>query len=479
MRRIYLLVGLAVIGALVAVARSLAPQEGQAASHREAPLISQDPTADISDFFFFRSYQPGREKRVELIMDVIPGEEPSSGPNYYAFDPNVKYMFHVDNDRNGIADDVAFEFRFLNQARGTAAAAKLFLPFVALPPITTVKGPGSEGYGLRQRYSVTMIRNGHRTVLGSRLIVPPPNIGPRTTPDPADLAEQTTYKLGNGVRVFAGQRDDPFAIDLGGIFDTLNLRRNPPLETAAEDADDSTNAFGVDQLSGFNAHSIALEVPASMLTEDRMGAEGTAHPRLGAYASTYRRQLTVAGFRKARGPWIQVQRLANPLVNEAIIGTFDKNEWNRLDPEDESRFVDYYLNPRLALALETVYGVPADKTNRTDLRDLLLKYGPGSRRLSELLRLDVSVDPVPLASQKRVGPLAHDAMSNPTPDTAAWPNGRRPGDDVTDVAIRVVGGSNYVGARAADGINTNDVALPNAFPFLATPWDGRGRVHAN
>lgn len=478
MRRIALVLALTLAGSLVAVVRGLAPEASQAASHREAPLISRDPTADISDFFFFRSYESGKEQKVDLIMNVIPNEEPSSGPNYYSFDPNVRYMFSVDNDRNGEAEDVVFEVRFKNQERGIPKALGLFLPFVALPPITSVKGDGSQGFGIRQVYTVTMIRNGHRTVLGKDLISPPPNVGPRTTPNPAALAAQSIYRIDKGVTVFAGQRDDPFYIDLGGVFDTLNLRRSLPLETTAEDANDDVNPFGVDQLSGFNMHTIALEVPASLLTKDKRGAEHTTQPVLGAYASTSRRKITVAN-RKSHGPWVQVQRLANPLINEAIIGTFDKDKWNRLEPEQERQFLDYYLNPRLALALETVYGVPAEKSNRTDLRDLLLKYAPGGSRLSELLRLDVSVDPTPLASQKRLGPLAHDAAGNPTPDPAAWPNGRRPIDDVTDVAIRVVGGPNYVNARAADGVNTNDLALPDTFPFIPTPWDGRNRVHEN
>lgn len=478
MRRISLLLGLALLGSLIAVAQGLRPGDAAGASHREAPAISKDPTADISDFFFFRSYEEGEARKVVLIMDVIPGEEPSSGPNYYGFDPNARYMIHVDNDTDGKADDVSFEFRFRDQQRGVPEQLGLFLPFVALPPITSLDGAGSEGFGIRQVYRVTMIKNGQRRVLGRNLISPPPNVGPRTTPDPADLAHQGIHDLGRGIRVFAGQRDDPFYIDLGGVFDTLNLRRDPPLLGTGEDANDRANPFGVDMLSGFNVHSIAIELPASILTNDHMGVHRTESPVLGAYASTSRRALRIATGRGV-GPWIQVQRLANPLVNEAIIGTFDKDRWNRLRPHREGRFEEYYLTPRLALALETVYGVPAAQTDRTDLRDLLLKYAPGDRQLSELLRLDVSVPPTALRRQERLGPLAHDASDNPTPDPAAWPNGRRPRDDVTDVAIRVIGGPNYVDGKAGDGVNVNDLALPDRFPFLPTPWDGRDRVHVN
>jgi hypothetical protein len=184
----------------------------------------------------------------------------------------------------------------------------------------------------------------------------------------------------------------------------------------------------------------------------------------------------------------QVQRLANPLVNEAIIGTPDKDKWNTVDDQgnpfngnQENQFLDYFLNPRLALALQLVYGVPAATTGRTDLRDLLLTYNGTAPNgvYSDLLRLDLHTAPTPLANQQRLGPLAHDANGTSTPDAAAWPNGRRPIDDVTDVATRVVGGSNYSDAHAGDGVNVNDKPLPAAFPFEATPWDGRDRIHLN
>ena len=455
---------------LVLFARGTGPQEAQAASHREAPLISLDPTADITDFFMFRDYAAGQQDKVVLIMDVIPGEEPSSGPNYWNFDPNVLYRFSVDNDGDGRADDVELEFRFKTEPiRGIPQQFGLPLSYVGgaggLPPITALDGPGSEGLGLRQRYSVALVRGHHRTRIANGLIAVPSNVGPRTMPDYASLAAQGTYDLGAGIKVFAGQRQDPFYIDLGSVFDTLNLRRVPPIETPAEDANDNVNPFGTDMLSGFNVHSIAIELPASVLT----GASGAS--TIGGYASTSRPHVEVDG--EGHGEFRQVQRLANPLVNEAIIGTVDKDRWNALEPEQESRFEDYYLNPRLALAMELVFGVPAAKTNRTDLRDLLLKYQPSNRRLSELLRLNLNVPPTPFADQKRMTVLAD------TPDPAGWPNGRRPKDDVTDIAIRVVGGPNYIAARAADGVNTDDAALSGSFPFLATPSDGRNRQHGN
>jgi hypothetical protein len=457
-----LVVSLTVLALLVGTA----PVSSSAASHREAPLISMDPTADITDFFMFRSYETGREDNIVLIMDVIPGEEPSAGPNYYNFDPSVLYTINVDNDMDGNADDVRFEFEFKTEIRGIVRQLDLFLSYVALPPITSLKGAGSEGLGLRQTYTVTMVRGNQRKVIARDLVAVPSNVGPRTMPDYEALVQQGIYELDDGARVFAGQRDDPFFIDLGAIFDTLNVR-NP----------------GVDMLSGFNVHSIALEVPASWLTADEEGIADTGSPILGAYASTYRRSTsvlrpgsdaqdtddsTIDDNRQSEGDWVQVQRLANPLVNEVIIGTEDKDRWNSLDPSRERRFLKYYRDPRLVTALEAVFG--ADAEPLLDLRDVFLTYTPGRYgRLSELLRLDISVPPVPLAEQDPLTVLAG--------DNAGWPNGRRPMDDVTDVAIRVVGGTNF--ATAGDNVDANDLPLPDVFPFLSTPWDGLNRIHQN
>src|SRR5688572_9627732 len=308
-----LIVGLTVMALMVGPA----PTTSSAASHREAPLISMDPTADITDFFMFRSYEAGMDDKIVLIMDVNPLEEPSAGPNYYNFDPTVLYTINVDNNMDGKADDVRFEFEFKTEFRGVVKELGLLLSYVAVPgPITVLAGTGSEGVGVRQTYKVTMVKDGRRKTLARGLFAVPSNVGPRTMPDNESLVQQGIYELDDGARVFAGQRDDPFYIDVGAIFDTLNLR-NP----------------GVDQLSGFNVHTIALEVPASWLTEDGQGPSDTESPVLGAYASTYRRSTRVLrekldtnenadterqNSQRDSGNWVQVQRLANPLVNETI-----------------------------------------------------------------------------------------------------------------------------------------------------------------
>jgi uncharacterized protein DUF4331 len=487
-RRSLVVLALALAGALalaLTFTGAPAPRSANAASHREAPLISLDPSADITDFFMFRSYEPGKDDKVVLIMNVFPGSEPSSGPNYFNFDPNVRYQFHLDTVGSGRADDVQIEFRFRNEIRGAVNELGLPLSYVGgvppatgavIPPITALDGPGSEGFGLRQKYSVSVFTRGifgrtEQAKSADSLIAVPSNVGPRTMPNYAGLAGQGVYDLGDGVKVFAGQRQDPFYIDLGAVFDTLNLRRMPPVLSPLEDATDNVNSFGVDTLAGFNVQTIAIELPASMITADAKGAEQTAFPKIGGYAATYRPSPSIRGRGSGSSRSVQVQRLANPLVNELIIGTKDKDEWNRLEPNDEARFLDYYQNPRLALALELVFGVPAAKTDRNDLVSLLLGGPPNDSHLSELLRLDLSTDPKPLASQKRLSVLAG--------DNAGWPNGRRPRDDVTDIAIRVVGGPNYVNALAGDGVNVDDADLMTQFPFLALPADGRDFVSGN
>ncbi len=331
-----------------------------------------------------------------------------------------------------------------------------------IPPITRLDGKGSEGLGLRQHYDVTMTGGdtlGDSKTLARNLIAVPSDVGPQTMPNYSSLAKQGVYDLGNGVRVFAGQREDPFYIDLGSVFDTLNFRRFPPLLTNMEDANDNVNPFGVDMLSGFNVQTIAIEMPISMLT----GAFQT----LGGYAYTSRPNVTIRSHPHTGGKWVQVQRLANPLINEVIIGTKDKDYWNSLPPQDEGKFLDYYLNPRLALALQLQFGAPAALNNRTDLVNALLKYGPGDPGYSDLLRLDTTVAPKPLAAQKRLTVLAG--------DDAGWPNGRRPRDDVTDIAVRLVGGPTYIALKAGDGVNVDDAPLSTSFPFLSLPSDGRNR----
>jgi hypothetical protein len=295
--------------------------------------------------------------------------------------------------------------------------------------------------------------------------------------------------------VFAGQRAETFYIDLGAVFDTLNLRRYlPSLSGPGEDSDD-VNPFGVNRFSGFNISTIAIEVPITRITSDGKPPASTSNPVIGVYANTARRKVKVLGEpgepADEDGPFVQVSRLANPLVNELIITTPFKDRWNAAAPENEANFQAFYKNPVVATELNLVFGVPilpidgSAANNRTDLISLLLKY-PGQplngtdcgSPCSELLRLDLRVPPTAPEMQSRLGT----ALST---DPAGYPNGRRPNDDVTDIVVRVVGGTNYINAHIGDGVNflagapgvvgvditANGIA--KNFPFLPTPYDGK------
>jgi hypothetical protein len=507
---------LLVILTALAIAVSSSPIWG--ASHREAPLIALDPAADNTDVYAFVSYDaanlarsPG-ERKVTFIMNVIPGQDPSDGPNYFNFDDEVLYAINIDNDQNGKADDIVYEFRFKTENRpgpgGLTSPVPLLgnphlPPGVGLPGITSLDGPGSEALTRRQTYTLTEVRGLHRNELfrGRTLVAVPSNVGPATMPNYAALAAQGIYTdAATGIRVFAGQRAETFYIDLGAVFDTLNLRRRLPLLTGAGEDTDTVNPFGVNRFSGSNISTIAIEVPIKAITSDGKAAASTKNSVIGMYASTARQKVKVLGNDgkvATQGPRVQVSRMGNPLVNELIIDTPFKDMWNASEPEDEAKFENLYRDPVIGRLLELAYGVPvvpidgSAATNRTDLMSILLKY-PGQalngtqcgRPCAELLRLDLRVPPTPPESQSRLGA----ALS---PDKAGWPNGRRPNDDVTDIAIRVVGGTSYINAHAADGVNflagapgavgvditANGIA--KNFPFLPTPYDGKNRRHVD
>src|SRR5215471_4545587 len=249
----------------------------RAASHREAPLIALDPAADNTDTYMFRSWQD--PSKVVFIMNVIPGQDPADGPNYFNFDDEILYAINIDNNQDGIAEDIVYEFRFKTETRPILGSLLFPLPYVGNPHIpvpevqgiTKLDGSGSEGLSRRQTYTVTEVRGNKRTELfkGQKLIAVPSNVGPATMPKYEDLAAQGVYTdPSTGIKVFTGQRAETFYIDLGAVFDTANLRRFPPLLTAAEDANDAANPFGVNRFSGTNINTIAIEVPIVRLTSD-------------------------------------------------------------------------------------------------------------------------------------------------------------------------------------------------------------------
>lgn len=309
--------------ALLVAAWPFAP--GKASSHREAPLISGDPQADNTDVYAFVS--PDRPDTVTIVANFIPLEEPAGGPNFHSFGNGILYGIHVENDGDG-KEDITYEFRFETRVLN----GDTFLYNTG--PITSLTDPD---WNVRQTYSVTRVmRNGPSEVLGENIPTPPVNIGPRSTPAYDSLADAAVTELPGGIKVFAGQRDDPFFVDLGSVFDLAGLRPFDPLHVIPLPPKD-----GVDGVAGFNTHSIVMQVPTAQLV--------AVGPTIGIYASASRPKVTILdkhGTSKGEGPWIRVSRLANPLVNEAVIPLAKKDIWNLSDPEDDAQFEVFFHRPR-------------------------------------------------------------------------------------------------------------------------------------
>lgn len=489
----------------------VAPPASFAASHREAPITALDHSADITDLFAFVSYDD--PSKVTFILDVNGFLDPANGPNYFPFDPDITYAINIDNNNSATAG-VSFQFKFQTEIRAPGVfqgfiGAGNGIPVPANAPsggpavgsiiipnaITALDGPGSEGFSLRQRYTVTMVTGtgdaAVRTDLTKgTLFAVPSNVGPRTMPNYTALAKQGIYSLGNGVRVWAGTADDPFYIDVGAIFDTVNLRAAsfpsgvPGVLTAAQDASSANTA--PDALAGFNVNVIAIEVPISMLT-----SKGAKLPisdpasTIGVWATTSRPSVTVRTVPGGTPPTppagnglVQIQRMANPLINEVIIGTGDKDLWSQTQPKDDAQFAKYALDPLLARALNAAYAgaLKVPSPPRNDLLPLVqyvppITYGnPPAGPVADLLRLNTAIAPTPAAARSRLGLLAGDG--------AGFPNGRRVSDDVTDIALRVVAGVLVPGFNVfpnnalGDGVNSNDVPYQETFPYVAWAHSG-------
>jgi len=504
---------------LLAAASLAAPPAAWAANHREAPLTALDTKADITDWFAFVSYD--NPAKVTMILNVDPLLEPANGPNYFPFDHEILYEMKVDNSFDA-DEDIKIQFRFakaevrlpgvftgfVGAGAGVAAPSNSPAPVppgtpIIPPAITALNGTGSEGLSLRQSYTVTILKKSGTTwntvfSSGTRLLYAvPSNVGPRTMPDYGSLARQGIYDLGGGVRVFAGTVDDPFYIDLGAAFDSLNFRIGasapgvPGVLSDAQDADDTRN-FASDDVSGFNVNTIAIELPISMLTRDgAIHAAGDPLATIGTYATTSRPRIktqpTIPGGRPSLSTnFVQIQRMGNPLFNELIIGTGDKDKFSMSEPKNDSQFASYALDPLLARVINAAYGgaVPIPTPPRNDLLPLVVyappiaAAGTPSGPVADLLRLNTGVGPTIAASRKRLGLLAG--------DPAGFPNGRRVSDDVTDIASRAVVGvlagppfNGFPNNRIGDGANANESAYQESFPYVAFANSGRNSRHVD
>jgi hypothetical protein len=447
-------------------------------SHREAPSIAHDPAADNTDVYAFVS---GAGK-VTVIASYQPFELPASGPNFYEFGDDVLYQIHIDNDGDGVAD-VKYLFRF----QTSVANAGTFLYNTG--PITSLD---SATWNRRQRYTVTKASGpGLRTRqdVGTNLPVPPCNIGPRSTPNYDALAQAAVRTLSTGERVFAGQREDSFFVDIGSVFDLGTLRPVQNLHLVPTGA-----APGVDTLRDHNVHTIAIEVDIAQLTRDGRVPTDVMSPNavIGVWASASRQKGTIRdmpGRPTNAGPWVQVSRLGNPLFNEVVVPMSRKDAWNAVGPSRDNEYEQLVKRPELAALLPVLYpgafpnlaGLNAD---RADLHAILLTgipsgIVPGFQNYTgpkpgDMLRLNVAVPPT--AQPNRLGLVGG--------DPAGYPNGRRLTDDVTTIALRAVAGATYPlvdpsytpdGAAAVIEDGSYVPAARNftaGFPFIGAPHSG-------
>ena len=495
---------LAKTGVALAIA-ALAPL-AMASSHREAPAIAMNPSVDGTDLYMFRSYETGRAGYVTILANYMPFQDPQGGPNFFQFNPNALYEIHIDNVGDG-AEHLTFQFRFTSTSKQQAlmvGGKSVKIPLIDSGPFNGAVNPPT--LNVRETYTVTTVAGRRRT--GSAVTMtnasggsstfdkPVDNIGDKSFGSPtayAAYANQHIYNVNLGIpgcttpgRLFVGQRKEPFYIAVGKIFDLFNFNPLGP-EVGGNNND----------LEGKNVSTLALELPISCITA---GTE----PVIGAFTTASLRQgrlldgSPVTGLNKPTregGAWTQVSRVGMPLVNEVVIGLDDKDKFNASSPKDDaSKFADYVTNPTAPALIQTLFPAVTAPTNfpRTDLLTVFLK---GLKTLnqnttnpaavpSEMLRLNTGVAVTAPAAQNPLGAAAG--------DLAGYPNGRRPGDDVVDLTLRVAMGALCVltgpsdtfgvGCTAAsapsgglaftDGVRKTSANYGTTFPYLTTPLPG-------
>lgn len=468
-----------------------------ASSHREAPYITRQPKVDATDFYMFRSYEADRAGYVTLIANYLPLQDPYGGPNYFSMDTDALYEIHLDN--NGDAkEDLSFQFRFNNENKDTklnVGGKQVSIPLI-INGASDINAVNSPGLNVRETYTVNVVRGDRRS--GTRQAVtnadggatfdkPVDYIGNKSISDYASYAGKHVYNIripgcDTPGRMFVGQRKDPFVVNLGETFDLLNIK------APATAFDPNAERAATDTLADKNVTTLALEVAASCLTNGSdpvIGGWTTASLRQGRLLNPTPNSSTAS---KEGGPWTQVSRLGMPLVNEVVIGLKDKDQFNHGKPSGDGQFIDYVTNPTLPALVESLFSSAGVKAPTNFPRnDLVTAFLTGVQGLnkpangvpSEMLRLNTSIA-VTSGAQNRLGVIGG--------DNAGFPNGRRPGDDVVDIALRVVMGKlcklNLGCAPAdapagdiefTDGAYVDSSFFDATFPYLKTPLPGAFR----
>jgi hypothetical protein len=449
-----------------AVASAIVVPLSIGSSHREAPNIMLDPSADNTDVYAFTA--PGAEDAITIASNWIPGQVPANGPNFFRFDDRARYYNNIDNNGDGVAD-IKYRFTFDTKTRN--------------PNSFLYAGPGTQdfndpGLNVVQTYDLvreTYKRNGKlrkRKKIANDLPVAPPNIGPKTFPNYGNFVDQAKRTLNDGTKLFVGTRDDPFFVDLGAAFDAINVRMGTGNEGA-----------GRDDLSGYWTSTTVMQIPESKVTRDRKSVEDAdaRNAVVGVWSTTERRRLQVTDASgkppkkvrgKKRNKWVQVSRLGNPLVNEVVIPLGMKDRFNRTTPDrDAELYGQFVTEPELAAVLNALFGVGAPETDRTDIVQALLQGIPGLNQHQgkhagtpvDTLKLNLGIDPSPMPD--RFGVIGG--------DNAGFPNGRRLTDDVVDIELQVIAGF-LVGnpVPLGDGVDEDSKGFLSEFPYLNDPDSG-------
>ncbi len=442
------------LGGVAALGSLCLPLLAVASSHREAPKIAGSPRVDGTDFYMFRSYEPGRSDYVTFLANYIPFQDPQGGPNFYNMDGDALYKINIDNTGSG-QPALSFVFRFYNITRKLAVPAggkQIPVPVLNIGPVT----PTATNLNVVQEYTVRLVRDGkyqgsqlleNATLSGNSFYKPADNIGTKSIPDYPAYAGNFVYEVGipgcaTPGRVFVGQRKESFFINVGEIFDLLNLNPVGPRDGNKND------------LTGKNITTIALELPIKCVTENNdpvIGGYTTAD--LLSPAGDTSDAVLADGTYEGRD-FKQVSRLGMPLVNEVVIGLPDKDKFNQSPPSQDAQFLAYVTNPSFPVLANALFG-DAAKVPGMPRNDLVAAYLTGVKNLnqpvhvtpSEMLRLNTSIAPTVAAKQNDLGVLGG--------DLAGFPNGRRPIDDIVDVTLRVAEGA-LCGSIGTCGSETKD-----------------------
>lgn len=456
-----------------------------ASSHSDAPLIKQDPQCNLTDVYAFigTKYDGSNTKVLNVVVNVRPFSEPGDGAMYERFSDDARYSIHITDPATG-ATTTRYDFTFsapntgyknvntiIQQGFGTAVGG--------------IQHVGDARQNFTQTYTVTKVVGASETVIGTNLMVPPPNAGKNVTPFYNDVTgravsgatsyaeldrytQETIYNLTGGEVGFAGSRDDSFFADAPGIFDLLNVRFLDNNGTLANGLGQDSNGF--DGFKGYNVLTFAVQIPVSSLTPSGFTSPFFgSQTGVGVYASVSRpsvRTIAADGTRTSSGPWVQVNRLGNPLFNEVLVATKDKDKYNRMSPTDDTTtFATYAQNPEIAALVNLVYGTAFVTSGRADLVAI---YAP------DVIRVNTTTDPVRLDNApgfSRLGFIGGDLTNGVS---SGWPNGRRFGDDVVDIALTAVAsGPSYSSITVVgDNVNGNDMEYNHVFPYAATPQSG-------